>query len=50
MTTFTTKDREEIFIEVNAMDKFIFRFYKEGDEYVCRMPEWLVKEAQEVLK
>jgi hypothetical protein len=50
MTTFTTDDKNEVFRDVSVQDKFNFRFFKEGDEWVCRMPEWLLKEAQEVFK
>ena len=48
MTTFTTGEFE--FEDVSVDDRFNFRFVKEGDEWVCRMPEWLLKEAQEVFK
>ena len=50
MTTFTTKDKEEFIQDVNVQDKFVFRFIKEGNEWVCRMPEWLLKQAQEACK
>lgn len=50
MTTFTSEDRNEVFRDVYIEDKFNFRFYKEGNEWVCRMPEWLLEEAQKVLK
>ena len=50
MSTFTTQDKAEFVQDVNVQDKFVFRFIKEGNEWVCRMPEWLLKQAQEVCK
>lgn len=47
MTTFTTQDKESFIQDVNVQDKFNFRFIKEGNEWVCRMPDWLLKQAQE---
>jgi len=29
---------------------FNFRFVKEGDEWVCKMPEWLLKNAEDLFK
>jgi hypothetical protein len=28
---------------------FTFRFIKEGNEWVCKMPTWLINAAEEVL-
>ena len=28
---------------------FIFRFIKEGNEWVCKMPDWLIEEAVKCL-
>lgn len=50
MTTFTTQDKESFIQYVKVDDRFVFRFIKEGDEWVCKMPEWLLKQAQEVFK
>lgn len=50
MTTFTTEDRENFIQDIKVNEKFYFRFIKEGNEWVCRMPDWLLKEAKEVLK
>ena len=36
--------------DVYVPNKFNFRFIKEGNEWVCRMPEWLLKQAQEAFK
>jgi hypothetical protein len=29
---------------------FNFRFVKEGDEWVCKMPDWLLKNAEDLFK
>ena len=41
---------ESFIQDVYIPDKFNFRFIKENNEWVCRMPEWLLKQAQEVFK
>ena len=28
------------------VNDFIFRFIKEGNEWVCKMPDWLMKTAE----
>lgn len=50
MSTFTTQDKNEFIQDINVQDKFVFRFIKENNEWVCRMPDWLLKQAQEILK
>ena len=51
MTTFTTQDRQdaEKYRDI-TIKGFNFRFVKEGDEWVCRMPDWLLKNAEDLLK
>lgn len=48
MTTFTTQDREEAakYIDVN-FGGFNFRFFKESDEWVCRLPDSVMNMALE---
>ena len=29
-------------------NRFNFRFVKEGDEWVCKMPDWLLEEAHKI--
>jgi hypothetical protein len=51
MTTFTTQDRldAEKYRDI-TIKGFNFRFVKEGDEWVCKMPDWLLKNAEDLLK
>ena len=35
-------------IDIEISNKFNFRFFKDGDEWVCKMPTWLIKEAEEL--
>ena len=51
MTTFTTQDRQDAQQHRDITIKgFNFRFVREGDEWVCRMPDWLLKNAEDLLK
>ena len=57
MTTFTTEDRlnaspphivdsgASVTYKDVEFPGFVFRFTKQGDEWVCTMDEWLVDEA-----
>jgi hypothetical protein len=60
MTTFTTEDRlnaapphivdsgASVQIRDVEFPGFVFRFNKQGDEWVCTMPGWLLDSAIEV--
>ena len=51
MTTFTTQNRQdaEKYRDI-SIKGFNFRFVKEGDEWVCKMPDWLLKNAKDLFK
>jgi hypothetical protein len=51
MTTFTTQDRQdaEKYRDI-TIKGFNFRFVKEGDDWVCKMPDWLLKNAEDLFK
>jgi hypothetical protein len=49
MTTFTTEDRLALIKDLE-IPGYILRFVKQEDEWVCKMPEWLLLEAIEAAK
>jgi hypothetical protein len=46
MTTFTSEDRKAVVKDLE-ISGFVLRFVKQNDEWVCKMPEWLLLEAIE---
>jgi len=36
--------------DISINDRFVFRFIKEDNEWVCKMPTWLIELAEQTFK